>query len=42
MVDLLQVPSFAEWFNIVYDDDPAVYTYKLEDDLRGGNLEIIV
>lgn len=37
-----QVPGFPQWFNIVYDDDEAVYTYKLIDDYKEGNLELHV
>ncbi|XP_006822212.1 spindlin-3-like [Saccoglossus kowalevskii] len=37
-----QVPGYGEWFNIVYDDDQAVYTYKLLDDYRDGDLKILV
>ena len=36
-----QVPGFPEWFNIVYEDDDAVYSYRLVDDYRQNNLEII-
>ena len=36
-----QVPGFPEWFNIVYKDDDAVYSYRLVDDYRQNNLEII-
>ena len=37
-----QVPGFPSWYNIVYDDDPVVYSYKLVDDYNAGNLSIIV
>ena len=36
------VPSFNQWFNIIYDNDDNVYTYKLLDDYSNGDLEIIV
>ena len=36
-----QVPGFPQWFNITYDDDDAVYSYKLVEDYSEGNLEII-
>ena len=36
------VPGFNQWFNIVYDNDDNVYTYKLLDDYSNGDLEIIV
>lgn len=35
------VPGFASWYNIKYDEDPAIYTYRLMDDYQAGNLEII-
>ena len=28
---VLQVPAYAEWFNIIYDGDAAVYTYHQPD-----------
>ncbi len=36
------VPGYVKWYNIVYKDDPAVYSFKLQDEYREGNLEIIV
>lgn len=37
-----QVPGFSEWFNVVYDNEPGtVYTYKLMDDLRNGDLRVV-
>ena len=36
-----QVPGFPDWFNIVYDNDDAVYSYRLVEDYQDGNLEII-
>ena len=39
---LSQVPGLCRWYNIKYDDDEAVYTYKLQDDLKNGDLDIIV
>ena len=35
-----QVPGFPEWFNITYDDDPAVYSYQLLKDLESGDLKL--
>ena len=36
------VASFPEWYNIVYRDDPCVvYTYKLMEDFKAGDLKII-
>ena len=37
-----QVPGFPEWYNIKYDNDPAIYTYKLQEDYKRGDLKIIV
>jgi hypothetical protein len=40
---LIQVPSFPAWFNIIYDDDPAVYTYhRLDSDEENADLQILV
>nr|XP_054765133.1 uncharacterized protein LOC129271907 [Lytechinus pictus] len=36
------VPGYPDWFNIKYADDEAIYSYKLLEDLEGGDLEIIV
>ena len=37
-----QVPGFSEWYNVVYDNEPGtVYTYKLLDDLRNGDLRVV-
>ena len=36
-----QVPGFPAWCNITYDDEPAkVYSYKLLDDVRAGDIEL--
>ncbi|WAR22430.1 hypothetical protein MAR_016404 [Mya arenaria] len=38
-----QVPWFREWFNVLYDNDPAVYTLRhLPTDLDREDLKIIV
>ena len=37
------VPGFPSWYNIVYDgEDEHVYTYRLVDDYKDGNLEILI
>lgn len=36
------VPGFPQWFNVIYEGDEAVYTYKLYDDYASGDLRIIV
>ncbi|XP_060582463.1 uncharacterized protein LOC132738872 [Ruditapes philippinarum] len=35
------VPGYPDWYNVVYDNDVAVYTYKLLDDYRNKDLKII-
>ena len=35
------VPGYPDWYNVVYDDDTAVYTYKLLDDYKNNDLKII-
>lgn len=38
-----QVPSFPDWFNVVYDQDSSVYTYhQLPGDEDRGDLQILV
>ena len=37
-----QVPGFPNWFNIKYDGDSSIYSYRLVDDYKEGNLEIVV
>ena len=36
------VPGFPDWYHIQYDNDVAIYTYKLREDLKRGDLEILV
>ena len=36
------VPGFNLWYNIKYDEDASIYTYRLEEDYAAGNLELIV
>ena len=33
-----QVPGFPKWFNVIYEDDPSVYSYQLMDDYSSGDL----
>lgn len=35
------VPGYPEWLNVVYDNDPAVYVYKLAEDYKNEDLEIL-
>ncbi|XP_060600797.1 uncharacterized protein LOC132754216 isoform X2 [Ruditapes philippinarum] len=37
-----KVPGYQSWFNIVYDEDPAVYTYQLLKDYQEACLKITV
>ena len=39
---MFQVPGYQDWYNITYDNDISVYTYKLEEDLACGDLRILV
>ena len=39
---MLQVPGYKEWYNVKFTNDPAIYTYKLLDDYRRGDIEILV
>ena len=39
---MLQVPGYPSWYNIVYKEDTAVYTYELEKDLDQGDLQILI
>ena len=34
----IKVPGYHQWYNIKYVDDPAIYSYQLEEDLAAGNL----
>lgn len=36
------VPGFPQWFNVIYEGDEAIYTFKLYDDYASGDLRIIV
>lgn len=31
------VPGYPEWHNVSYDNDPAIYVYKLADDYALGD-----
>ncbi len=37
-----QVPGYPDWLNIKYDDEEGVFTYKLLEDLKNGNLKLII
>ncbi|WAQ95042.1 SPIN3-like protein [Mya arenaria] len=37
-----QVPGFPSWFNVKYSGDQAIYSYRLLDDLKSGELKLIV
>lgn len=37
-----QVPGFEGWYNVVYTEEPGiVYTFKLTDDLKNGDLKVL-
>lgn len=36
------VPGFPKWFNVKYDNDPAIYAYPQQEDYNKGNLTIVV
>ena len=39
----LQVPSFPDWFNIMYDGDEAIYTYHhLDADVDKADMQILI
>ncbi|KAL3880376.1 hypothetical protein ACJMK2_032620 [Sinanodonta woodiana] len=40
--EISTVPHFNHRFNIKYQDDPAIYTYKLLDEMKNGDFEIVV
>ena len=35
------VPGFPEWYNIKYDGDDAIYSYRLQDEYRAEDLKIL-
>ncbi|KAK3103507.1 hypothetical protein FSP39_019719 [Pinctada imbricata] len=35
------VPGFTDWYNVKYDNDPAIYVYRLQDDYELGDLLIV-
>ena len=38
---LSNVPGYLAWFNMKYKEDPAIYVYKLMDDLASNDLEVL-
>lgn len=36
------VPGFPSWYNVQYDNDPAVYVYNLKEDYIKGDVRIIL
>ena len=38
---IFQVPGFPLWFNVKYDEDDAIYTFKLQEDVERGDLQIL-
>lgn len=37
-----EVPGYPSWYNIMYEDDDAIYTFELLTDWREGNLKVVV
>ena len=37
-----QVPGFPLWYNVKYDEGDPIYTFKLLEDYRKGDIEIVV
>lgn len=37
-----QVPGYPEWYNIIYSEDRAVYSYQLVNDYKEGGLRITI
>ena len=37
-----QVPNFDRWFNVIYDGDETVYTFRLLDAVEADDLELLV
>lgn len=35
------VPGFTDWYNVKYDNDEAIYVYKLQEDYEQGDLVIV-
>ncbi|KAJ8304096.1 LOW QUALITY PROTEIN: hypothetical protein KUTeg_017679 [Tegillarca granosa] len=40
--NLSVVPGFGDWYNIKYENNEAVYVYKLQENYSTGDLELIV
>ena len=36
------VPGFPEWYNVKYENDPAIYAYNLREDYQNGDVQIII
>ena len=35
------VPGYPQWFNVKYDEDDALYIYRLLEDYKQGDLKIV-
>ncbi|XP_072170908.1 uncharacterized protein [Diadema setosum] len=35
------VPGYPEWFNVKYDNDDAIYSCKLNEDYKNGDIKIL-
>ena len=36
------VPGYVEWYNIIYEGQDSVYTYRLQEDYSKGDLRIMI
>ena len=36
------VPGYVEWYNIIYEGDNSVYTYRLQENYSKGDLRIMI
>jgi hypothetical protein len=39
---IFQVPGYTSWYNVKFSGDEAIYSYRLLDDYRRGDVEIVV
>ncbi|KAL4236743.1 hypothetical protein ACF0H5_005127 [Mactra antiquata] len=35
-----EIPGFPDWFNVIYKNDPDIYSAKLAEDLKIGDLVV--
>jgi len=39
---IFQVPGYMSWYNVTFSGDETIYSYRLLDDFRRGDVEIVV